>query len=128
MSYIQLTYWHLATVVPAFMMASFLLFTPKGTPRHKLLGKLVMLLILATSIITLFMPAHVGPSLYHHFGFIHILSVFVIYNIVSAYVAIKRGNIKLHKSNLVGVYLGGFFIAGSFALMPGRLLHTWLFG
>lgn len=128
MSYLQLAYLHFATVAPAFLLATFLLIMPKGTPLHKLLGKLVMLLILATAIITLFMPATLGPSLYGHFGFIHGISVFVIYSIITAYVAAKRGNIKAHKAKLVGVYVGGFLIAGSLAFMPERLLHAWVFG
>lgn len=127
MSYIQLTYWHLGTVMPAFLMATFLLFTPKGTPLHKLLGKFAMLLILLTAIITLFMPVSLGPALYKHFGIIHILSAFVIYSIITAYLAIKRGDVKAHKFKLIGVYIGSFFIAGILALMPGRLLHVWLF-
>jgi len=28
---------------------------------------------------------------------------------------------------MIGVYVGGILIAGTFALMPGRLLHEWLF-
>lgn len=128
MSYLQLAYWHLGTVMPAFLMATFLLFTPKGTPLHKLLGKFAMLLILLTAIITLFMPVSLGPALYKHFGIIHILSAFVIYSIITAYLAIKRGDVKAHKFKLIGVYIGSFFIAGILALMPGRLLHTWLFG
>jgi len=33
-----------------------------------------------------------------------------------------------HRANMLGVYVGGVLIAGAFALMPGRLLHGWLFG
>lgn len=128
MTYLQLAYWHLATVVPAFLLATFLLFMPKGTGLHKLIGKFVMLMVLVTAIITLFMPATLGPSLYGHFGFIHIISVFVIYSIITAYVAAKRGDIKAHKAKLVGIYIGGFFVAGALAFMPERLLHGLLFG
>jgi uncharacterized membrane protein len=34
--------------------------------------------------------------------------------------------VKSHRNNMIGLYVGGLIIAGSFAFMPGRLLHTWL--
>ena len=30
--------------------------------------------------------------------------------------------------SMISTYVGGILIAGSFALMPGRLLNDWLFG
>lgn len=29
---------------------------------------------------------------------------------------------------MISLYVGGLLIAGSFTLMPGRLLHGWVFG
>lgn len=48
-----------------------------------------------------FLPAEVGPRILDHFGFIHLFSLLVLTCIP---------------------------LAGSFALMPGRLPHGWLFG
>jgi uncharacterized membrane protein len=127
LSYLQLSYFHLGTVLPAFLIGTFLLINGKGTPLHKLLGKIYMFLMLVTAIITLFMSAEVGPSLFGHFGFIHIFSLSVFYTVPAAIFAARKGNIKEHKSNMVGLYIGGMLIAGSFALMPGRLLHGWIF-
>jgi uncharacterized membrane protein len=28
---------------------------------------------------------------------------------------------------MIGLYIGGILIAGSFAFMPGRLMNQWLF-
>ena len=74
------------------------------------------------------MPAEVGPRMAEHFGFIHALSALVLVSIPLAIVAARRGNIARHKAAMLGVYIGGIGIAGTFALMPGRLLHGWLFG
>ena len=74
MTYTQLAYLHLATVLPAFVIGAFQLLRRKGTPGHKLLGKIYMVLMLATGFITLAMPAEVGQRLLNHFGFIHIFS------------------------------------------------------
>jgi uncharacterized membrane protein len=61
MQYYYLAYSHLATIVPAFLIGTYLLIRRKGTPNHKLLGKIYMALMLVTATITLFMPAQVGP-------------------------------------------------------------------
>jgi uncharacterized membrane protein len=125
--YLMLAYLHLATIAPAFLIGTFLLLNPKGTPWHRMLGKVYMVLMLLTAVITLSMPARVGPQFLHHFGFIHLFSVMVIWTVPVAYLAARRGDIKTHRSNMLGMYIGGLLIAGSFAFMPGRLLHHWLF-
>ena len=128
MTYTQLVYLHLATVLPAFAIGAFQLLRRKGTPSHKLLGKVYMLLMPATGLITLAMPAEVGPRFLGHFGFIHLFSFLTLYSVPSAYFAIRRGNTKVHRANMIGLYVGGILIAGSFAFAPGRMLHEWLFG
>ena len=128
MTYMQLTYLHLGSLVPAFVIGSYLLLNRKGTPVHRLLGKIYMGLMLFTAIISLFMEALVGPKFLNHFGFLHLLSLFVLYTVPTAYRAIRVGNIKLHKRKMVGLYVGALLVAGAFTLSPGRLIHTWLFG
>ena len=128
MTYMQLTYLHLGSLVPAFVIGSYLLLNRKGTSVHKFLGKIYMGLMLFTAFITLFMEALVGPKFLNHFGFLHLLSLFVLYTVPTAYRAIRVGNIKLHKRKMVGLYVGALLVAGAFTLSPGRLIHTWLFG
>jgi uncharacterized membrane protein len=128
MTYQQLTYIHLATVLPAFLIGTFLLARRKGSPLHKALGRIYLLLMIATGLTTLFMPAHVGPRFAGHFGFIHIFSFFTLCSAPAAYFAVRRGDIKTHRGNMIGLYVGGILIAGAFAFSPGRMLHDWLFG
>lgn len=127
MSYIFLAYMHLATVVPAFLIGTFLLLNRKGTSKHRTLGKVYMLLMLLTAFITLFMTAQVGPTLLSHFGFIHLFSCLVLYSVPAAFFAARNKDYRAHQYNMIGVYVGGILIAGGFAFAPGRLLHTWLF-
>ena len=87
MTYLQLAYLHLGTVFPAFLIGTFLLLNRKGTPAHKVLGKIYMSLMLVTAIVTLFMSAGVGPTLLGHFGFIHLFSFLVFYSVPTAYLA-----------------------------------------
>jgi uncharacterized membrane protein len=123
MNYTQLSYVHLATIIPAFFIGTYLLLNRKGTARHRLLGKVYMLLMLVTALVSLFMPAKVGARFLGHFGFIHIFSVFVLYGVPAAYLAARRGDIAAHKGNMIGIYVGGLIIAGALAFMPGRMLH-----
>ena len=128
MTYLQLAYLHLGTVFPAFLIGTFLLLNRKGTPAHKVLGKIYMSLMLVTAIVTLFMSARVGPTLLGHFGFIHLFSFLVFYFVPTAYLALRGGNIKKHRDSMIGLYVGGILIAGGFTFVPGRLLHSWLIG
>lgn len=127
MTYHDLAYLHLATIVPAFLLASYLLLSRKGTKHHKSLGKVYVTLMFITSGISLLMPAQVGPALLNHFGYIHLLSIMTICTLPIAFYSARRGNIRRHKSSMTGLYIGGILVAGSFALMPGRLLHSLIF-
>lgn len=127
MTYLQLAYLHLSTIVPAFLIGTYLLLNHKGTPLHKALGKIYMSLMLFTALVTLSMSAEVGPVVLNHFGFIHLLSFLVLYTVPTAYFAARNGNVKQHRGNMIGLYVGGLLIAGAFTFMPGRLLHGWIF-
>ena len=126
--YDTLSFVHLGTIAPAFLMATFMMVTKKGTKLHKRIGRIYMVLMLFTAMVTLLMSAQVGPRLFNHFGFIHLLSVLVLYCVPSAYWAIKNGNVKRHKWSMIGLYIGGLIVAGGFTLMPGRMLGNVLFG
>jgi len=123
-----LAYLHLATVVPAFAIGAFQWLRAKGTPAHKMLGRIYLALMIVTATIALFMPAKLGPTLLGHFGFIHLLCLLTIYAGPKAWFAARRGDIATHKRTMAILYVGAIVIAGSFALSPGRLLHGWLFG
>jgi uncharacterized membrane protein len=118
---------HLATVTPAAVIGAYLLLRAKGTPFHRLLGKAYMVLMLTTALLSLLIPAAVGPQLLGHFGAIHLLSLLVLYSVPGAYIAAKKRNVPAHKSHMIGVYVGGVLVAGLFTLAPGRYLHQLLF-
>lgn len=127
MSYIDLMYIHLATVVPCFFLGAVLFIIKKGTSIHKKMGRVYMILMLITAIVTLFMPAEVGPRFLNHFGWIHSFSFLTIYTVPTAYLAIKKGNVRAHKIKMILLYVGAILIAGGFTFVPGRYLHTLFF-
>ena len=128
MTYIQLTYLHLGTIFPVLLIGTYLLLSTKGTPGDKLLGKVYMALMLFTAPATVYMPAEVGPRVLNHFGLIHLLSLLVLYCVPAACFAARAGNIEVNAGNMTGLYIGGILVAGGLTLLPGRLLHSWVFG
>ena len=128
MTYHDLAILHLATVLPAFLIGTYLLINRKGTPRHKFLGLIYMGLMMVTAVLTLSLPAKVGPTILGHFGMLHLLSLLVIFSVPTALIAARNGNIDTHRHAMISLYLGGIIIAGGFAFAPGRLLNTWLIG
>ena len=125
--YLTLAYLHFATIAPCFLIGIWVLLRRKGTPVHKLLGRIYVVLISFSSVVAAAMPAALGPRLWNHFGFIHLFCVVVFVSVPLAIWAIRRGNVRMHANTMLGMFFGGILIAGTFALMPGRLLHTWLF-
>lgn len=127
MNYIDLMYLHLYSVIPAFFIGTILLVIKKGTPFHKVAGRIYMVLMMVTAIITLFMPSKIGLQLFNHFGWIHLFSALTIYTVPTAYLAIKKGNVKSHKRKMILLYFGALIIAGGFTFVPGRYMHTLFF-
>ena len=77
--YTQLAYLHLATVLPAFLIATALLLSPhKGSLSHRRWGRVFMVLMLLTALLSLAMPAQVGPAMFGHLGGVHVLSLLVL--------------------------------------------------
>jgi len=128
MRYIDLMQLHLATVIHSFLIGTLLLVIKKGTGIHKIFGRVYMILMMVTALITLFMPARVGATFLNHFGWIHSFSFLTIYTVPTAYWAIKKGNVRAHKRKMILLYFGAIVIAGGFTFYPGRYLHHLFFG
>ena len=64
MDYIDLMYIHRGTVIPCFIIgAILLLLIKKDTRFHRQFGRIYMILMLITAVVTLFMPSQVGPRI-----------------------------------------------------------------
>lgn len=116
---------HLSVVLLAFLLGAWLLLRTKGTPAHKRLGRVWMVLMAAASISSFFIPATIVP-LYRGFGMIHLLSVWVLVSISVAVWAARTGRIRHHRIWVTATYAGALIGAGAGALVPGRLLSQML--
>lgn len=118
---------HVATVVPAFFIGTWLIFlSRKGAPRHRALGKLYLALMVLTAIAAFFIHAQVGPTFYG-FGFIHLVIPLVVSGTYNALQGVWTHNIPRHRRAMLTMYVGALLIAGAFTFMPGRIMYRMLF-
>jgi uncharacterized membrane protein len=116
---------HATCAVLAMGAGAIMLIRRKGTPSHKLLGRVyvVLMLIVATSALFINEIRLWGP-----FSPIHIFVVVTYTAIFMALWNIRRGNVEAHRAWMVSLYFGALFLTGAFTLLPGRRMHDVLFG
>ncbi len=115
---------HLASVLAAFAIGTWMMLRPKGTVVHKGLGRTYVALMLASAMSSFWIRGLGHGSL----SFLHLLSIFVLIALPFAIVMARLGRVRAHRYTMIGVYLGGIWIAGLLTLLPGRLLHRAAFG
>ena len=116
---------HLATVIPAFFIGSWLIFfSTKGARLHRALGATYLVLMTVTAITTLFVRV-LNPG---HLSWIHLFIPLTLYGVTGSVLALRRHDIAAHKRAMIGTYVGALLIAGAFTFVPGRLMHTVFFG
>lgn len=115
---------HVATVIPAALIGPYMFWARKGTPAHRLIGKVWLGLMVVAALSSFFIHT---LSLFVGFSPIHLLSVYVLYGSWKAIAAARAHRIREHKLNVIGMYMGGILVAGGFTLLPGRLLHEVFF-
>lgn len=115
---------HVAAVVPAAILGAYMFRSRKGTPLHRLLGKVWLGLMVVAALSSFFIHT---INLFLGFSPIHLLSVYVLYSSWRAIRAARQRRIREHRLNVIGMYVGGIVIAGGFTLLPGRLMHEVFF-
>jgi uncharacterized membrane protein len=120
---------HLATVVPAFAIGTWLIFASrKGAPVHRAFGAVYLVLMTVTAITTLFVHELMPDSPFFGLSPLHLLVPLTLFAVVSALWAIRHRDIAGHRRAMVMLYIGGMLIAGGFTLLPGRLLSRAFIG
>ena len=116
---------HLATVIPAFVIGTWLIFfSTKGARWHRALGAVYLTLMTVTAIATFFIRSIIPGSL----SPVHLFIPLTLFGVFGALWNIRRGNIKGHRNAMLGLYFGGLLIAGGLTLLPGRLLYQVFLG
>lgn len=115
---------HLFTVLISLALTPWMLLRPRGTPTHRLLGKILVLAMVATAALSLLVRT-INPG---HFSVIHILSIFVLIMAPRVWLTARVHQVARHRATVRGLVTGALLIAGFFTLPPFRLLGGWLFG
>ena len=123
---------HVVTVVPAFVLGTWLLFlSRKGTPRHRLIGKVYLALMAMTALAALCIRSFsdasvaVGPL---RLGLIHLFVPLTVHGIHGAFATIRAGDVRGHRAAMRGLYFGAMVVAGLLAFAPGRIMFRMFFG
>jgi len=120
---------HVFTVVPAFVLGTWLIFfSRKGARFHRAIGYVYLTLMTVTAIAALFIHEIPAIDIVFGFGPIHLFSLVTLSGVVGALRGAWTHNIKMHRGSMLGVYIGGILIAGTFAFLPGRIMHAMVFG
>ena len=106
---------HLSTALTALILGGVVLFIKKGTPQHRLLGKIWVTLMITTALVSF------GIQTSGHFSWIHGLSIYTLISITVALIAIRQGRMADHRRWMIGTYVG-LSIAFLFTLLPGRFM------
>lgn len=106
---------HLATALAAVVVGAAMFMLKKGTPLHRVTGRVWVLLMALTALVSFAIQSkgHLSP--------IHLLSVTTLCTLALAVWAVRRRNIRRHTRFIIGTY-AGLIIAGMFALAPARRL------
>jgi uncharacterized membrane protein len=113
---------HVGSAVISLFLGAWVLYNPKGTPRHKLAGKVWLVMMLAASFSAFFIQS------WGRFSPIHIFSVWTPISLGLGIYHIRKGNVVSHQNYMKGAYFG-LVIAGTLAFaLPGRFLWRVAFG
>jgi len=116
---------HAFAAIAAFTLGVVQLTAPKGTIPHRLFGWLWAGLMLAVALSSFFIHT---IRLWGPFSPIHLLSVFTLIMLPLAVLRARRHQVERHRRAMLGLFAGALVVAGTFTLLPGRIMHSVVFG
>lgn len=115
MEFTPLIITHIVTATAALVFGGITLAMRKGTHVHRLFGRLWVVLMAATALVSF------GIQRSGHFSVIHLLSAGSLLALTASIYAVVQGRIHAHRRGMTVTYIA-LAIAGVFTLLPGRRL------
>ena len=104
---------HVATVVPAFLLGTWLLiFSRKGSRWHRVFGAAFLGLMVTTAVIALFIHRQMPESPVLGMSPTHLFVPFVLFATWRALDGALKENIKQHQRWVLGMFVGALVING----------------
>jgi uncharacterized membrane protein len=116
---------HAFAALAAFTLGVIQLASPKGTFPHRTIGRTWVVLMPAIALSSFFIH---GIRLWGLFSPIHLLSIFTLAILPLAVLNAHRHRVDAHRNAVLGLFFGALLIAVAFTLLPGRIMHTVVFG
>lgn len=116
---------HVYAALAATVLGAAILFRRKGTPRHRLAGKIWVGLMVVVSLSSFGIHEIMLWGLWSP---IHILSIVTLISLAVGVQRARRHDMTGHRFTMQATYFGALVIAGAFTLFPGRLMYEVLFG
>jgi uncharacterized membrane protein len=116
---------HALAAMAAFAIGVAQLGAPKGTPRHRAVGWLWVLLVLVVAVSAFFIHT---IRLWGPWSPIHLLAIFTLVMLPIAVLHAHRHHVAQHRTAMISIFLGALVIAGIFTFYPGRIMHAVVFG
>ena len=115
---------HVLAALAAAALGAAMMLSRKGARFHRAAGWVWVALAGAVAISSLFIVGLNGDD----WSWIHILSALTLVILPIAVIAARRHDVKQHRRQMMGLFYGGFVIAGAFTFIPGRLMWRVFFG
>lgn len=109
---------HVVAALSAFLIGIVLMIAPKGFRFHKTLGWSWVIAMAVTAISSFFMTGLMGDI----YSPIHAISAWALLGLPFGVAAARRKQIRKHRQQMTGMFLGAMVIAGLFTFLPGRLM------
>jgi uncharacterized membrane protein len=115
---------HIAAAVLSLVVGASILLCQKGTPRHRLMGRVWV----AAMFVTVLSSFGIRELNHGHLSWIHSLAVLTAISLVRAIWAIRQGNVSAHVAAMRGSFIG-LVVAGIAAVVtPQRFLNIMIGG
>ena len=116
---------HAFAAIGAFVLGAVQLAAPKGTVPHRIVGSIWVLLMLVVSISAFFIHE---LRIWGPWSPIHLLAIFTLVMLPIAVWRAHKHAVEQHRRAMLGLFFGALVIAGLFTFLPGRIMHSVVFG
>jgi uncharacterized membrane protein len=113
---------HTLAATVAAVLGAWLMWSRKGHRAHRIGGWIWVLGMATVAGISFAIRRPEG------FSWIHGLSAFTLFALVTGVMAARAHRVKAHRTNMIALYAGALIVTGLFTLLPGRLVGSALWG